>query len=67
MCMPRNARCVEPGLAYYVTQRGTNRQRVFFSAGDHRMYLSLLRDQLEDSGVRVLAFWLMSNQVLLDG
>jgi putative transposase len=63
--MPRNARCIEPGLAYHVTQRGTNRQRVFFSASDSRMYLSLLRDQLEDAAVRVLAYCLMNNHVHL--
>jgi putative transposase len=48
-----------------VTQRGTNRQRVFFSAGDHRRYLSLAREQVEESGVRVLAYCLMSNHVHL--
>src|SRR5258708_2724939 len=63
--MPRNARCVEPGLAYHVTQRGTNRQRVFFSAGDHRMYLSLVREQLEESAGRVLAYCMMTNHVHL--
>jgi REP element-mobilizing transposase RayT len=44
--MPRNARCVEPELAYHVTQRGSNRQRVFFSPMDYRMYLSLVGEQL---------------------
>jgi putative transposase len=63
--MPRNARCIEPGLAYHVTQRGSNRQRVFFCASDSRMYLSLLRDQLQDAAVRVLAYCLMNNHVHL--
>jgi putative transposase len=63
--MPRNARCVEPGLAYHVTQRGSNRQRVFFSPSDHRTYLSLLREHLADAEVRVLAYCLMSNHVHL--
>jgi len=63
--MPRNARCVEPGLAYHVTQRGSNRQRVFFSASDYRVYLSLLREQLADARVGVLAYCLMSNHVHL--
>ncbi len=63
--MPRNARCVEPGLAYHVTQRGSNRQRAFFCSSDYRMYLSLLRDQLADAEVRVLAYCLMSNHVHL--
>ncbi|HEV2199900.1 MAG TPA: transposase [Bryobacteraceae bacterium] len=63
--MPRNARCVEAGLAYHVTQRGSNRQRVFYCASDYRMYLSLLREQLDDAGARVLAYCLMSNHVHL--
>ena len=63
--MPRNARCVEPGLAYHVTQRGSNRQRVFFSASDYRMYLSLLREQIAYAEVRVLAYCLMTNHVHL--
>ena len=56
---------MEPGLAYHVTQRGSNRQATFFTAGDRRMYLSLLREQLADSGVRVLAYCLMTNHVHL--
>ena len=63
--MPRNARCVEPGLAYHVTQRGSNRQKVFFSVGDRKMYLSLLRQQAAEAEVRVLAYALMSNHVHL--
>ncbi len=63
--MPRNARCVQPGLAYHVTQRGSNHGRVFFAASDYRLYLSLLRDNLEDAEVRVLAYCLMTNHVHL--
>jgi len=63
--MPRNARCVEAGLAYHVTQRGSNRQRVFFCATDYHMYLSLLREQIAPAGVRVLAYCLMTNHVHL--
>jgi putative transposase len=63
--MPRNARCVEPGLPYHVTQRGTNRQRVFFCPTDYKMYLSLIREQLADAGCRVLAYCLMTNHVHL--
>jgi len=63
--MSRNARCILPGLPYHVTQRGTDRQKVFFTAGDRRTYLSLLADNLEDTGVRVLAYCLMTNHVHL--
>ena len=44
--MPRNARCVEPGLAYHVTQRWTNRERVFFAIADYKLYLGTDRDSL---------------------
>lgn len=63
--MPRNARCVLPGLPYHVTQRGTNRQRVFYSPTDYKMYLSLVREQLSDAECRVLAYCLMTNHVHL--
>ena len=56
--MPRNARCVVPELAYHVTQRGTNRQRVFFSAADRATYLRLLQQNLEPIETRVLAWCL---------
>jgi len=60
-----HARCVESGLAYHVTPRGSNRQKVFFSVGDRKMYLSLLRQQAAEAEVRVLAYALMSNHVHL--
>ncbi len=63
--MPRNARCVVPGLPYHVTQRGSNRQRVFYSPTDYKMYLSLIREQLADAQCRVLAYCLMTNHVHL--
>jgi len=56
---------VEPGLAYHVTQRGSNRQRVFFCASDYRMYLSLLRQHASEAETRVLAYCLMTNHVHL--
>ena len=63
--MPRNARCVVAGLPYHVTQRGTNRQRVFYCPTDYKMYLSLVREQLADAECRVLAYCLMTNHVHL--
>jgi putative transposase len=61
--MPRNARIVAPGIPYHVTQRGTNRQRVFFTGADRSLYLRLVRENLEDAGCRVLAYCLMTNHV----
>lgn len=63
--MSRNARCILPGLAYHVTQRGTNRQKVFFSTAHRKTYLGLLARNCPDAGVRVLAYCLMSNHVHL--
>ena len=61
--MPRNARCVIPGLAYHVTQRGTNRQRIFYTAADRRTYLGLIKENLEDCQVRLWAYCLMANHI----
>jgi putative transposase len=63
--MSRNARCILPGLPYHITQRGTNRQRVFFSIAHRKTYLTLVARHREDAGVRVLAYCLMSNHVHL--
>lgn len=63
--MPRNARCIVPGLAYHVTQRGTNHQRVFFTAADRLAYLRLLEGNLADAEVRVLAWCQMTNHIHL--
>jgi putative transposase len=61
--MPRNARCVLPGIPYHVTQRGTDRQRVFFLNSDREMYLRLLSRNLTGARVRVLAYALMTNHI----
>jgi len=54
---------VLPGQAYHITQRGTNRQRVFFTDSDRSTYLRLMAQHLEDAGARVLAWCLMTNYV----
>lgn len=63
--MPRNPRCVEPGLAYHVTQRGVNRQSVFFSHVDRLTYLALASSNAADCNVRIFAWCLMTNHVHL--
>jgi hypothetical protein len=40
--MPRRPRVVFPGIAHHITQRGNNRQPVFFFADDRRFCLDLL-------------------------
>jgi putative transposase len=61
--MPRNARVVAPDIPYHVTQRGTNRQPVFFTTGDRKLYLQLIRENKDEAGVRVLAYCLMTNHI----
>ena len=52
-----------PGQSYHSTQRGTNRQRVFFTESGSSTYLRLRVQNLEDAGVRVLAWCLMLNHM----
>jgi len=63
--MARVARIVIPGLAHHVTQRGNNRQDVFFVDDDRRAYLELLRQRCQDAGVSILGYCLMSNHAHL--
>lgn len=63
--MPRIARIVVPGLPHHVTQRGNNRQDVFFTDDDHRLYLRLLREQCGRHDCTVSAYCLLRNHVHL--
>ena len=40
--MARLARMIIPGMPNHVTQRGNNRQQVFYSVEDRGLYLDLL-------------------------
>jgi putative transposase len=63
--MPRTARIVVPGLAHHLTQRGNNRQDVFFVDDDRRAYLQILARQCARYGAGVLGYCLMTNHVHL--
>lgn len=63
--MPRAARIVAPGLPHHITQRGNNREAVFFTDDDRRYYLRTLRDQAERFGLAISAYCLMPNHVHL--
>jgi putative transposase len=63
--MPRVARIVVPGVPHHVTQRGNNRQDVFFVDDDRRVYLKILAAQCRRYGVTMLAYCLMTNHVHL--
>jgi len=63
--MPRVARIVIPGCAHHMTQRGNNRQDVFFVDDDRRLYLRILAEECQAHGLDVLAYCLMANHVHL--
>ena len=53
------------GVAHHITQRGTDRQKVFYSLRDRRVYLDLLRRFAAEGEVQVLAYCLMRNHIHL--
>jgi putative transposase len=63
--MPRHPRIVIEGLPHHITQRGNNREDVFFSDGGREFYLELLKEESRRFGVSVLGYCLMSNHVHL--
>jgi putative transposase len=63
--MARQARIVIPGVPHHITQRGNNRQDVFFVPDDYRMYLSYLKDSAILNGLAVSAYCLMTNHIHL--
>ena len=63
--MARLPRIVIPGIPHHVTQRGNRRERVFFEDGDYALYLDLLADAAERSGVAMWSYCLMPNHVLI--
>lgn len=63
--MPRMARVVVPGVPHHITQRGNNRQAVFFTDDDRRLYLTLLHDHAQRFGLAIRAYCLMNNHVHL--
>jgi len=65
--MPRIARIVIAGVAHHITQRGNNRQDVFFVDDDRHMYLDLLHIQCQRYGLSVTGYCLMNNHVHIIG
>ena len=63
--MPRVARIVIPNCPHHVTQRGNNRQDVFFVDDDRVAYLRLLKEESEKHRVCVDGYCLMTNHVHL--
>lgn len=63
--MPRVARIVVPGWPHHLTQRGNNRQPVFFVDDDFQAYLRLLGQHCQAAEVTLLGYCLMPNHVHL--
>ena len=63
--MPRPAGVIIPGAAHHVTQRGNDRQKVFYRDEDRSFYVELLTEYSRHYGVSVLAWCLMPNHVHL--
>ena len=63
--MPRRNRCLLPGVACHITQRGVDRRETFSSGEDRHTYLGLLRQNLAETGVHILGYCLMTNHVHL--
>lgn len=61
--MARLARVVIPGVPHHITQRGNRREKVFFEDGDYALYLDLLADAAQRSGVAIWSYCLMPNHV----
>jgi len=65
--MPRIARLVIPGIPHHITQRGNNRQEVFFTPDDRRVYLTLLAQYAVTYALRIDGYCLMTNHIHLVG
>jgi len=63
--MPRSSRIVIAGCAHHVTQRGNNRQDVFFVDDDRRVFLAFLAEATERFELTVDGYCLMTNHVHL--
>jgi len=61
--VPRRPRVIIPGIAHHITQRGNNRQQVFYSDCDRRLYLDLLSRHAPQYGARIVSYCLMTNHV----
>ena len=57
------ARVVLAEAPHHVTQRGVDRQAIFFSDADRRVYLELIRHSAQQFRLRLLGYCLMSNHV----
>lgn len=65
--MPRIARVCVEGYPHHITQRGNNKEKVFFDEEDRQFYLEVLRRYGNKHGIKILAYCLMENHVHILG
>lgn len=63
--MPRIARLIIPDAPHHITQRGNNKQDVFFVDTDKQVYLNILKEQADKFSLIIDGYCLMSNHVHL--
>jgi putative transposase len=61
--MPRIARVCSVGYLHHITQRGNNKEKVFFDDEDGLLYLDILQRYKNKDGIKILAYCLMGNHV----
>ncbi|MDQ6960961.1 MAG: transposase [Mariprofundaceae bacterium] len=63
--MARIARVVIPTIPHHITQRGVRRMQTFFDDEDYKLYLGLMREWCDSTGIEVWSYCLMPNHVHL--
>jgi len=61
--MPRIARVCAEGYPHHITQRGNNKEKVFFDEEDRQFYLDVLQRYKDKYEMKILAYCLMGNHV----
>lgn len=59
--MSRALRIQFPGAFYHIYNRGVNKQAIFRTDSDRRIFLQFLADNVRNFGLRLFAFCLMDN------
>jgi len=61
--MPRIARIIIPGLPHHITQRGNNKQDVFFVDEDRIVFMRLLKEHSHKFETTIDGYCLMTNHI----
>jgi putative transposase len=61
--MPRLARIVIPRVPHHITQRGNNKQDVFFADDDKIAFLGILKEQSQQYSLQIDGYCMMTNHI----